>query len=545
MIREHNNNKKALILNLIGCIGAYHFGGCTHKQEKDNSFILVCGSIDMLIQNYLSGCKETSFATTFSSEITKRASCDQGSGAELSEMSPEKDKCPLVVCIESDSKDGDPCSLNSLDGPRPSTFSAMSGSSKPIVYRRKKFKRNPLPTFFIEPSAEVRPSNGCPSELCSEVHSGTLKEGIVAAEKLATATPVLLPAECNRGNLLSKSNSCDGRPEGEEQCSEAASRSDMQRTSNVCINDSHSSSKCNLDFGSSSLKTVVDDAGECSSSGALFPERLGDNMPEKDICAAILRGYGLLEKVVVTKLQASTEDFYTSSDNCCLISCKTCDCSESTVKMLICDNCDDAYHLSCCKPHIKIAPEDEWFCQTCLIKKQKLLKKSSCNESSSNSPSEGVSGPTALMLKDTGYRTRVRISKKYQAEIPDWTGPVTEFRASYVLISFTLIYENLAYRNAINIYCYDIVVYLSCLYLLSVPAALVLMKRFDAEQSSNEHLRISSIGNWLQCRQVIEGVGKRVDGSICGKWRRYFMNRKLQYVFTVHRIFGISVTLPG
>lgn len=484
--REYNNNKKALILHLIGCIGAYHFGGCTRKQEKHNSFILVCGSIDMLIKSYLSGCKETSFATSVSSEITKRASCDQGSGAELSEMSPEKDKYPIDVCMESDSKDGDPCSLNSLDGPRPSTFSAMPGSLKPIVYRRKKFKQNPRPTFFIEPSAEVRPSNGCPSELCSEVHSGTLKEGIVAAEKLATATPVLLPAECNRGNLLSKSNSCDGRPEGEEQCSEAASRSDMQRTSNVCINDSHSSSKCNLDFGSSSLKTLVDDAGECSSSGALFPERLGNNMPEKDICTAILRGYGLLENVVVTKLGASTEDFYTSSDNCCLISCKACDCSESTVKMLICDNCDDAYHLSCCKPHKKIAPEDEWFCQTCLIKKQRVLKKSSCNESSSNSPSEGESGPTALMLKDTGYKTRVRISKKYQAEIPDWTGPATDDAGCSGEPFEITPSENL------------------CL----------------PKQSSNEHMRISSIGNWLQCRQVNEGFGKRVDGSICGKWRR-------------------------
>ncbi|XP_055804881.1 uncharacterized protein LOC129873739 [Solanum dulcamara] len=441
----------------------------------------------MLIQNYLSGCKVTSFATSVSSEITKQDSCDQGSGAELLEMSPEKDKCPLDGCIESDSKDGDPFSLNSLDGSRPSTFSAMAGSSKPVVYRRKKFRRNRLPTFFIEPSAEVRPSNGCPSELCSEVHSGTLKEDIVAAEKLATAAPVLLPAECNRGNLLSKSNSCDGRPEGDEQCSEAGSRSDMQRTSNVCINDSHSSSKCDLDFGSSSLKTVVDDTGECSSSGALFPERLGDNMPEKAICAAILRGYGLLERVVVTELRVSTEDSDTSSDICCLISCKACDCSEATVNMLLCDNCDDAYHLSCCNPCITEVPQDEWFCQTCLIKKQQLLEKSSCNESSSNSHSEGESGPTALMLKDTGiYRTCVRIGNNFQAEIPDWKGPVTD-----------------------EVDCSGEPFEIS-------PSESLCLR----ERSSNKDLRISSIGNWLQCRQVIEGFGECLDGSICGKWRR-------------------------
>lgn len=440
----------------------------------------------MLIQNYLLGCIEASFATS-SSEITKQDSCDWVSGAELLQMSPENDKCPLDGCRKSNSKDGDPCSLNSLDGPRPSTFSAMSGSSKPVVYQRKKFRRNPLPTFFIEPSAEVRPSNGCPSELCSEVHSGTLKEDIVAAEKLATAAPVLLPAECNRGNLLSKSNSCDARPEGKEQCSEAASRSDMQRTSNVCINDSYSSSKCDLDFGSSSLKTVVDDAGECSSSDALFPEGLGDNMAEKDICAAILRGYGLLEKVVVTVLHASTEDSCTSPENCCFISCKVCHCSEAPVKMLICDNCDDAYHLSCCNPRIRKAPRDEWFCQTCLIKKRNLLENSTCNESSSNFSSEGESGPIALMLKENGiYRTCVRIGNNFQAEVPDWTGPVID--------EVDCSGEPLEIRPSESLW--------------------------SREQSSNKHSRISSIGNWLQCRQVIEGFGECGDGSICGKWRR-------------------------
>ncbi|CAN4080245.1 unnamed protein product [Withania somnifera] len=365
----------------------------------------------------------------------------------------------------------------------------MSESSKPVVYQRRKFRRNRPATFFTQPSADVGPSYGCPSELCSEVHSGTLKIDIVAAENLAIAAPVLLPAECNRGNLLSKSNSCDGRPEGEEQSSKATSRIDMQRTSNVCINDSYSSSKRDLDVGSSSLKTVVDDAGECSSSGALFPERLGDNMPEKDICATILRGYGLLEKVVVTELRASTEESYTSSDNCCLISCKACDCSEAPANMLICDNCDDEYHLSCCNPRVRKThvPQDEWFCQTCLIKKRTLLEKSTCNESSSNSPSEGESGPLALMLKDTSiYRTCVRIGNNFQAEVPAWTGPVID--------EVDRSGEPYEIRPS------------ECLCL--------------CERSSNKHLRISSIGNWLQCRQVIEGFGECVDGSICGKWRR-------------------------
>lgn len=35
----------------------------------------------------------------------------------------------------------------------------------------------------------------------------------------------------------------------------------------------------------------------------------------------------------------------------------------------------------------------------------------------------------------------------------------------------------------------------------------------------NKPTRLSSIGNWLQCR-VIDGVGEGIDGTVCGKWRR-------------------------
>ncbi|KAF3946232.1 hypothetical protein CMV_027479 [Castanea mollissima] len=30
---------------------------------------------------------------------------------------------------------------------------------------------------------------------------------------------------------------------------------------------------------------------------------------------------------------------------------------------------------------------------------------------------------------------------------------------------------------------------------------------------------LNSIGNWLQCREVIDGIGEGVNGTICGKWR--------------------------
>lgn len=40
------------------------------------------------------------------------------------------------------------------------------------------------------------------------------------------------------------------------------------------------------------------------------------------------------------------------------------------------------------------------------------------------------------------------------------------------------------------------------------------------ERGPIKPLKLSSIGNWLQCREVIEGVGEGVDGHVCAKWRR-------------------------
>ncbi|KAL4271488.1 hypothetical protein GQ457_13G004140 [Hibiscus cannabinus] len=39
------------------------------------------------------------------------------------------------------------------------------------------------------------------------------------------------------------------------------------------------------------------------------------------------------------------------------------------------------------------------------------------------------------------------------------------------------------------------------------------------EMNCNKSSKVSSIGNWLQCRELIEGIGSS-KGTICGKWRR-------------------------
>lgn len=39
------------------------------------------------------------------------------------------------------------------------------------------------------------------------------------------------------------------------------------------------------------------------------------------------------------------------------------------------------------------------------------------------------------------------------------------------------------------------------------------------DSKSSKPLRLSSIGNWLQCRKAVDDA-EGVNGNICGKWRR-------------------------
>jgi remodeling and spacing factor 1 len=58
--------------------------------------------------------------------------------------------------------------------------------------------------------------------------------------------------------------------------------------------------------------------------------------------------------------QMEDEDLQTSSSACCI--CSKTDRPES---LLLCDDCDDAYHLECLKPALLSVPEGDWYCPLC------------------------------------------------------------------------------------------------------------------------------------------------------------------------------------
>lgn len=47
--------------------------------------------------------------------------------------------------------------------------------------------------------------------------------------------------------------------------------------------------------------------------------------------------------------------------------CKVCDDGGDT--MVLCDRCDDAYHLGCLKPPLRAVPAGQWYCPRCVSKK--------------------------------------------------------------------------------------------------------------------------------------------------------------------------------
>ncbi|PIN17042.1 Histone acetyltransferase [Handroanthus impetiginosus] len=392
----------------------------------------------------------------------------------------------------------DACFLNYKGKfPQLSTSSTMFRNFTPnFVYQRRKQRKNSDAIFTIEPCPSTKPSDGSRSAVSSEAPSLAAQGHVVSESKHATEavrSTIVGPVECNTVATASSNGCCAGEKAGSEE----AFTTHVDRILNMCnANDNCSSSKSNIELSSASLKTDMDDAGECSSSGALSAEKAPEEISEREICISILRSLGLLDRVGTRQDRAATANTGVSSDNYCSKSCKVCKHVDSTLNMLICDNCEDAFHISCYTPPLKILPVGEWLCSSCLKKKHKILKDKSTSNSvnisteigrSQCSASEGELGSLGFMFRDTEpYMSSVRIGDEFQADIPDYGAPIDE--------ESDLVGDPLELD----------------------PSNDVSMQ----EQSSFKPLKLSSIGNWVQCREVIEGIGEGVDGTICAKWRR-------------------------
>uniref|UniRef100_A0A1D1ZE19 Remodeling and spacing factor 1 n=1 Tax=Anthurium amnicola TaxID=1678845 RepID=A0A1D1ZE19_9ARAE len=258
------------------------------------------------------------------------------------------------------------------------------------------------------------------------------------------------------------------------------------------VRGSSSSSKCDMEQGSTLMKIKAEDVGQRSFSSDLVVEPSGEHVSANDVLISVPVSYGQPGDCPPTSGCTSVAILGGNDATFCL-SCKVCGIKDNPLKMLICDLCEEAFHLSCCM--VKKLPNDEWFCRPCLRKKAKVLPEALSGkllDVMSKKQRERMLqeklGSILYMLEDkVPYTSRVRIGKDFQAEVPEWTGPIPDD----------------------DYYC-------------GTPLELDHAECDGLNgKSLNRPSRPNSIGNWLQCREKIYNeTGETAGGVICGKWRR-------------------------
>ncbi|XP_011017665.1 PREDICTED: uncharacterized protein LOC105120932 isoform X2 [Populus euphratica] len=392
-------------------------------------------------------------------------------------------------------RDYSSCQLSLQRSPQLPTFSTMSEiSATKFVYSRRKMRGNSVTFLSAQvPGITKRSRQDCLSVVISDGPSLAVEEALVVSQDQHESGCSLQ----NGGPHVSKSESSSGCSLVEDQVSDEASKKSRLKIIEVDgMNDSCSSSKSYVELVSASTKTGGHDNGECSSSTVMAAELAREDQSEKHRCISILGKQRAFDGIWPGKTRASAKRIGDGSGSNSSRSCKKCFLKESPAKMLICDNCEDSFHVSCSNPHVKRIPIDEWLCRSCMKKKriipnERISRKplniigdmGRCRDASSI----GESDPIALMLTDTEpYTGGVRVGKGFQVEVPDWSGPII---------------------NDVDTIGKPVV--LDTSYFVSLH-----------ELKYNKPSKFGSIGNWLQCRKVIDDAAEGGNVTICGKWRR-------------------------
>lgn len=117
--------------------------------------------------------------------------------------------------------------------------------------------------------------------------------------------------------------------------------------------------------------------------------------------------------------------------------CRVCGEREDATSSLICDSCDEVFHMACINVRMKIVPRvDEWLCRPCK-KKRKMSKENDQADFDHGAAAaepkdwwrdDSVIGRVEreLLRMNNGRRMKVRLGPKFQADVPDWAGVVVD-----------------------------------------------------------------------------------------------------------------------
>ncbi|CAN6163199.1 unnamed protein product [Urochloa humidicola] len=222
----------------------------------------------------------------------------------------------------------------------------------------------------------------------------------------------------------------------------------------------------------------IENAWECSLPDTSAAKPVTELTSVRDLCISILKSEIFPTKGSELSRTSSTID-HGDNQSSPLFECMKCGSMEDPSKMLICDCCEGAFHLSCCNPRVKKIPDEEWYCLVCKRKKPKRQRGKLTSPKRQlprdiQRPRRGL-GPIQDMLVDAeSYESEVRIGNKFQADVPEWSGPISSKEDQF-------------------------------------PEPTELDPNEMAMLGCLQQLKDkkTSVGNWIKCQE-----------KVCGKWRR-------------------------
>ncbi|XP_039600411.1 PHD and RING finger domain-containing protein 1 isoform X2 [Polypterus senegalus] len=135
-----------------------------------------------------------------------------------------------------------------------------------------------------------------------------------------------------------------------------------------------------------------------------------DRIVFKNICIRSCFKGKILKKVPVQNREPAEDQFEEDQTIC-----EVCGRSDREDRLLLCDGCDDGYHMECLNPPLDAVPVEEWFCPECAINNPP-------QDLSADEISEGEVAaliddtiPTTSRLRSSARRTRV-IARTRQSE---------------------------------------------------------------------------------------------------------------------------------
>lgn len=194
--------------------------------------------------------------------------------------------------------------------------------------------------------------------------------------------------------------------------------------------------------------------------------------------------------------------------------CKTCRALEDANNTVICDECQEAFHTSCCLPRLSYKHfdrEDDWYCSSC--RKQK--RRTGSFNSFRLTENGFVDSSGKVYSAGTNYSSKVRLGPAHQVDVPSWTGKV-EDGPTHCFIGHPGMEVPLSQEEKDGERDHILKAFKHKVQSLNWLPAKMLPPSGTSE-------------NWLKCQNVFVKAFRDHDGRkhsevICGKWRRAPLN---------------------